>query len=212
MKFLFIATMLSLPLSAYATVSLVTVQRAQGWRFTSLAKEVQGRTSLVLEPTVQVRDGNNFNTSPWLWVRDIAFADDIAIAQWIRKGGMLVVENGAAETLTTFTMRTFGMKVGSWQNIPLDHELMRSFYLLNALPACSGQRWRGFTFAERLAIVVIPHRLLAYVQDKHTDVPCLRQTKREMVTRIFINLLMVALAGDYKKDQVHLPEILKRLR
>ena len=30
--------------------------------------------------------------------------------------------------------------------------------------------------------------------------------------RAFINLLMVALTTDYKKDQVHLPEILKRLR
>ena len=58
----------------------------------------------------------------------------------------------------------------------------------------------------------MPHRLLAYLRDKGEDVPCLRPTGREMATRIFVNLLMVALAGDYKKDQVHLPEILKRLR
>ena len=89
---------------------------------------------------------------------------------------------------------------------------MRSFYLLDALPVCNKQSWRGFTFAGRLAIVAIPHRLLVYLRDRNTAVPCLAKTGREMATRIFVNLLMVALAGDYKKDQVHLPEILKRLR
>ncbi len=204
--------LLSLSLSASATVTLVTVQRAQDWHFTRLAREVRERTSLVLDATVQVRDARSFHTSPWLWVRKLTFADETAIAQWLRKGGMLVVEDGVAESLLSFTLRTFGVKVGSWQDIPLDHELMRSFYLLDALPVCEGRRWRGFTFAGRLAIVVIPHRLLAFVRDKPVAVACLQQTKREMVTRIFVNLLMVALAGDYKKDQVHLPEILKRLR
>ena len=212
-KILFIPLMLWLSLSALATVELTAVRQAQGWHFTRLAHEVQKRTSLELAQTLNLRDSSNFNTAPWLWVRDLAFvSNDIAIAQWIRKGGTLVVEGGTAQTLTAFTERTFGAHTGVWQNIPLDHELMRSFYLLDALPVCNEQRWRGFTFAGRLAIVIIPHRLLAYVRDKGEAVPCLQQTGKEMVTRIFINLLMVALAGDYKKDQVHLPEILKRLR
>ena len=213
MKILFSLLMLSLSLSALAAVELVAVRQAQDWHFTRLAQEVQKRTSLTLATALTLRDGRNFSAAPWLWVRNLSFvADDISIAQWIRKGGMLVVEGGAAETLTAFTVRTFGAGTGKWQNIPLDHELMRSFYLLDALPVCNQQRWRGFTFAGRLAIVVIPHRLLAYLRDKGEDIPCLKQTGREMATRIFINLLMVALAGDYKKDQVHLPEILKRLR
>lgn len=213
MKILFIVLMLSLSLSATATVEITAVRQAQDWRFTRLAQEVKKRTSLELAQTLSLRDGNNFNTAPWLWVRNLAFvSDDIAIAQWIRKGGMLIVEGGVEQVLTAFTVRTFGAGTGVWQNIPLDHELMRSFYLLNALPICNQKRWRGFTFAGRLAIVIIPHRLLTYVRDKGEVVPCLQQTGREMATRIFVNLLMVALAGDYKKDQVHLPEILKRLR
>ena len=213
MRVLFTALILSSSLSASATIELVAVRQAQDWRFTRLAREVQQRTSLTLATTLTLREGGNFNTVPWLWVRDLTFvADDIAIAQWIRKGGMLVVEGGAAETLTAFTVRTFGAGTGAWQNISLEHELMRSFYLLDALPACDRRRWRGFTFAGRLAIVVMPHRLLAYLRDKGEDVPCLRQIGKERATRLLVNLLMVALAGDYKKDQVHLPEILKRLR
>ena len=44
------------------------------------------------------------------------------------------------------------------------------------------------------------------------DVPCSGGPTGEQATRAFVNLLMVALATDYKKDQIHLPEILKRLR
>ena len=213
MKFFGITLLLTLTTQTLATVEIITAQQAQHWKFTLLAKEVRQRTSLELATTMQVRNSNNFHTVPWLWVRNLAFVDDnIAIAQWLKKGGMLIAETASAATLTAFTARTFGVDVGSWQNIPLDHELMRSFYLLNTLPVCNTQRWRGFTFAGRLVIVIIPHRLLAYLRDQGDHVPCLAATGREMATRIFINLLMVALAGDYKKDQVHLPEILKRLR
>lgn len=196
-----------------ARLSLITTWSAPRWRFTQLAKEVKKRTSLELSTELDTRSGKNFNTAPWLWTRDLAFVkDSSAVAQWLRKGGMLIVEGTAAAPLIEFTARTFGTTVGSWQNIPLDHELMRSFYLLNALPLCNKQRWQGFTFAGRLAIVSIPHHLLTYLRDKGEAVPCLTKIGRPMTTRLFINLLMVALAGDYKKDQVHLPEILKRLR
>ena len=152
MKILFISLMLSLSLSAFAIVELVAVRQAQDWHFTRLAQEVQKRTSLTLAPTLAGRDGRNFSAAPWLWVRNLSFvADDISIAQWIRKGGMLVVEGGAAATLTAFTVRTFGAGTGEWQNIPLEHELMRSFYLLDALPVCNQRRWRGFTFADPLS-------------------------------------------------------------
>ena len=202
----------SAPVSAI--VEIVGVRPGgETWRFVRLAHALQKRTSLALATMLHVRDGSNFASAPWLWVRDLSFVrDSVALSQWLRKGGMLVVEGTEVEALLAFTARTFGTNTGRWQNIPLDHELMRSFYLLDALPVCRNQPWRGFTFAGRLAIVMIPHRLLVYLRDKSVAVPCLAKVGREMTTRIFVNLLMVALAGDYKKDQVHLPEILKRLR
>lgn len=213
-RFLLIWLGLFFSASVLAMVEIVAVRSGgDTWRFGRLADVLQKRTSLELAKTLRVRDGSNFASAPWLWVRDLSFVrDSVALSQWLRKGGMLVVEGAGVESLLAFTARTFGPNTGSWQNIPLDHELMRSFYLLDALPVCGKQRWRGFTFAGRLAIVVIPHQLLVYLRDRSVAVPCLARVGREMATRIFVNLLMVALAGDYKKDQVHLPEILKRLR
>ena len=37
------------------------------------------------------------------------------------------------------------------------------------------------------------------------------EQQREMAYRFGVNLLMVALAGNYKADQVHIPYILQRL-
>jgi len=38
------------------------------------------------------------------------------------------------------------------------------------------------------------------------------ETQREMAFRVGVNLVMLALTGNYKDDQVHLPDIMQRLR
>ena len=38
------------------------------------------------------------------------------------------------------------------------------------------------------------------------------ETQREMAFRVGVNLVMHALTGNYKDDQVHLPDIMQRLR
>ena len=38
------------------------------------------------------------------------------------------------------------------------------------------------------------------------------ETQREMAYRVGVNLVMHALTGNYKADQVHVPDILQRLR
>ena len=175
--------------------------------FQRLAKTVERRTSLSLHAKLRVVD--NFHHEAWLWTKEKDFADPHALAQWLKKGGMLIVMDS---TLPVFTKHTFPATQGKWQTIPLDNALLRSFYLLDVLPACKGKDWQGFIFNERLAIVSIPYPLLAFLSDQRYSHPCLPSSAHEKQTRIFINLLMVALATDYKKDQVHLPEILKRLR
>ena len=96
--------------------------------------------------------------------------------------------------------------------MPPDHELMRSFHLIDSLPACQGQVWRGFHYDGRLAVLAIPFSFVDTLFDKRRPSACLPAEGQERGVRTFIDLLMVALATDYKKDQSHLPEILKRLR
>lgn len=178
--------------------------------FLKLSEEVENRTSVELANEPKIFRKNNFVNMPWLWVRNLSFTSPNTLAQWIKKGGMLLIEGKT--NIEAITKKTFNRESSSWQSIPLDHELMRSFYLLAALPPCQGRNWRGFIFAGRLAVVVIPYRLLSFLSDQKENVSCLKPSDREQQVRIFVNILMVSLATDYKKDQIHLPEILKRLR
>jgi hypothetical protein len=103
-----------------------------------------------------------------------------------------------------------------------DHVLTRSFYLLRELPG----RWAGGPVwveesGERIndgvsPIIVGAHDWAAAWAMDDTQRPLYAvvpggERQREMAFRFGINLLMYALTGNYKADQVHLPAILQRL-
>lgn len=192
--------------------------------FANLAREVSQRTSieLAMRPDQFAKLTPMALGQPWLWVTNLALVTgeggslnpDVLI--WLRRGGFLVIESPAPEAaLSALAGRLIPEAVAkgaAFLPLPPDHELMRSFYLLDALPQCNGQIWRGLAYDGRLAILVIPYGLLDSIKDKATPSPCPNAPDSERSVRIFVNLVMVALATDYKKDQIHLPEILKRLR
>lgn len=192
--------------------------------FRDLSREVSARTSIDLgpQPTITNSDASEALGEPWLWTRGLASVAESnghlrsRVAAWLARGGFLVIQgavsDAALEALTSGLKRHPSSDAG-WGPIPPDHELMRSFYLLDALPVCDANSiWRGYTYDGRLAILVIPYSFLDLLRDGGDASICPRALDRDRVTRLFVNLLMVALATDYKKDQIHLPEILKRLR
>ncbi len=220
-----------------AMVELVVAGDAGRATFTRLSREVASRTSITL-----AKKAKNFATSaaipdvPWIWVDGVTLIAGSRgqlkpqFGNWMRRGGFLVIEGIADKTkLDALFAREFPGD-GAWQPVPTDHELMRSFYLLDSLPSCDGAIWHQFSFDGRVAAVAIPGRLTRSLQDSGGSA-CPGETPQspgsrgsgqgssqgmvqvlEMQHRAFVNLLMVALTTDYKKDQVHLPEILKRLR
>ena len=136
------------------------------------------------------------------------------LAKWLKRGGFLILENvPSLSELKNLTKRGFSFQrsVGRWHPIPPDHEIMRSFYLIDALPRCYKRSWYGFEFDQRLAIISIPYDFLESLRSEKVNPNCDKILTKERNTRIFINTLMVALTTDYKKDQIHLPNILKRL-
>ena len=105
--------------------------------------------------------------------------------------------------------------------VPEEHVLTKSFYLLSDFPG----RWRGGTlwveeetrvndgvssvivgghdWASAWAIDDNGRPLFAVVPDG--------ERQREMAFRFGVNLVMYALTGNYKADQVHIPAIMERL-
>lgn len=189
--------------------------------FANLAREVAARTSLELERVGRASGAVTQQTlsEPWMWVDNAALllgADGRLkpdIVTWIKRGGFLILENQISEQ--ALVKMTEGMRIAEsdgWMALPPDHEMMRSFYLLDALPDCNGHVWRGYQFDGRLAVLAVPFSMLDTLRDRPAPAACATQPDYERSVRVFVNLVMVALATDYKKDQIHLPEILKRLR
>ncbi len=188
-----------------------------------LTREVESRTSIDLKPMPVVNQKIDAEAlrEPWLWVKSTASITDGGgqmqkpLLDWVQRGGFLVIEDSDQEAaLQHLVASGFPARRAQegWRPIPPDHELMRSFHLLDSLPSCPGRVWRGYHFDGRLAILAIPQGFLESILDRQKPIACFASQDYERNTRVFVNLLMVALATDYKKDQIHLPEILKRLR
>jgi hypothetical protein len=188
-------------------------------RLGSLRKDVSGRTSIELDD--QIINTANVQRSmyqqPWLWVNRPQLLESMdrnafgELTGWMQRGGFLVVENhNGSQAFKQAVLEA--IPKGAWKPIPPDHELMRSFHLLASLPQCENQVWEGFHFDQRIAMVLVPGDFLRFTLDEPGAGQCFGKFTHEQAVRVFINLMMVALATDYKKDQIHLPEILKRLR
>jgi hypothetical protein len=106
--------------------------------------------------------------------------------------------------------------------VPPDHVLTRSFYLMQAFPGrwADGQVWveqgqdrvndgvssviiGGNDWASAWALDDNQRPMFATVPGG--------ERQREMAYRFGVNLVMYALTGNYKSDQVHVPAILERL-
>jgi hypothetical protein len=115
-----------------------------------------------------------------------------------------------------------GLNIPPLEPLPPDHVLTKSFYLMQDFPGrwVGGQLWiepAEDRVNDGVATVIIGSNdyAAAWAVDNqgralHAAVPGGEQ-QREMAYRFGINLVMYALTGNYKSDQVHVPAILERL-
>jgi hypothetical protein len=115
-----------------------------------------------------------------------------------------------------------GLDVPALTNVPQDHVLTKSFYLLNDFPGrwAGGAVWverRGGRHNDGVSSVMIGANdwATAWAIDSlgrpmAAVVPG-GERQREMAYRFGVNWVMYALTGNYKTDQVHVPAIIDRL-
>jgi len=148
------------------------------------------------------------------------------INQYMAGGGIVVFDiriplqgRGSASALRNLAQ---SLKLPSLVQVPENHVLGRSFYLLNKFPG----RWTGQAVWIERGKALVNDGVSSVIAGSHDwagawalDVflePILPvvpggERQREMAYRFGINLLMYVMTGNYKEDQVHLPEIMKRL-
>ncbi len=158
------------------------------------------------------------------------------LSDYMRSGGTLLVDTrdltiGTTRDAAGAGQRTLRRLLGRLDLPPLErvgpnHVLNRAFYLLNGYPG----RWDGGALwveaeapgdAGRAGDGVSPIILggndwaAAWAVDGRgrflADVSPGGERQREMAFRFGINVVMYALTGNYKTDQIHVPTILKRL-
>ena len=158
---------------------------------------------------------------------------------FMKQGGFIVFDTrdqetslpGSATQSKALTRLIGQLDVPPLEPVPEDHVLTKSFYLMRDFPG----RWDGGALwveaepeseADRRersrrtdgvsSIVVTSNDLAsAWALDDHNrplyaTVPG-GEVQREMAFRAGVNLVMYALTGNYKADQVHVPALLERL-
>ncbi|MBI3497593.1 MAG: DUF4159 domain-containing protein [Proteobacteria bacterium] len=115
-----------------------------------------------------------------------------------------------------------GLNMPALTPVPPDHVLTKAFYLLNEFPGrfVGGQVWVEPTRArgeDEVSSVIIGANDWggAWAMDGRGRgiLPVVPggELQREMAYRFGVNLVMYALTGNYKADQVHVPAILERI-
>jgi hypothetical protein len=154
-----------------------------------------------------------------------------ALDRYLRTGGILFIDT--RDQQLSFDRPTggnpdlkrllSGIETPPLVTMPPDHVLTKSFYLLSDMPG----RWQGGKIwiesgggrvNDGVTTIVIGANDYAgaWAVDQRgrglLPVSPGAETQREMAYRVGVNLVMHALTGNYKDDQVHLQDIMQRLR
>jgi hypothetical protein len=148
---------------------------------------------------------------------------------FMRNGGLLIIDTGAtgsgssdARALAEGPLR--GLSLPPLQRIPAQHVLTKSFYLLQNFP---GRYADAILWTESAASsatnandgvspVLIGNGDWASAWARTSQGAPLasidgEERQRELANRVGINIVLYALTGNYKADQVHIPALLERL-
>jgi len=132
--------------------------------------------------------------------------------RYLAIGGMLLVDTRDATGRPAATMLA-GVDVPPLEQVGTDHVLTRAFYLMRSFPgrSQSPQLW-----AESAAAASSRDGVAALFVGNGDWAAAwagggVNARQRELSLRFGVNLVMVALTGNYKNDQVHVPALLERM-
>jgi len=197
-----------------------------------LLAQVARRTSIEVnrEPlALEVTDPDLFKYPSIYMGGDSSFqpftAEELKILrQYLSYGGFLLIDDNSGRADSGFDRSVRSMVAQLFphtplQKIPRDHSLFRSFYLINSVVGRVVVRpyLEGISIKGRTVLVYNMNDLAgAWARNSlgqwNYEVIAGGETQRQWSIRLGVNIVMYALTLDYKKDMVHLPIILERLR
>lgn len=148
---------------------------------------------------------------------------DLAILRsYLSYGGFLFIDDSSAQADSAFGTSIRKMISALFPQNPLqkisrDHSIFRSFYLLNTVSGRSIIKpyLEGISIKGRTVLMLSSNdQSGAWSRNKlgHWNYDVAGYRQRQLAIRLGVNIIMYAMTLDYKKDMVHLPIILERLR
>ena len=206
----------------------------------TLGKVLEQRTSIILGPPKRIIiEEDNISFFPFIYwpiyegSKSISQQTVSKLQNYIENGGLLLFDTRDANP-----SKTIGNEISTEQKllkqilgpldlpalipIPKDHVLRRSFYLLNEFPG----RWSGEDVwvevtaensRDGVSSIIIGRNDWASAWAKIDNKPQYvvvpgGEKQREYSYRFGVNIVMYAMTGNYKSDQVHIKSILRRLQ
>lgn len=211
---------------AYVRSGDARLDRTSAAGLEALSHMLTERTSVEPGPPIGVdlaRD--NLSAYPFLYwpapaspqrLSDAALAN---IDRYLAIGGLLLVDTRDSGASTRGAGRPAavmlsGVDVPPLEQVTNEHVLARAFYLMRSFPgrSQSTQLWAESASAasarDGVASLFVGNGDWAAAWSGQAD---LTERQRELALRFGVNLVMVALTGNYKADQVHVPALLERL-
>ena len=150
------------------------------------------------------------------------------LKNFIQDGGLLIIDckldsyslllNACTDSFQTIIG---GNKLSDFSLLDSNHAIAKSFYLLNDFPGRKNEKtYVAYNLSknnDNAISVIISNNdwsgAWAKKDNKNFSFPLLDGLDRQRLIsmRFGVNLLIYALTGNYKTDQVHIPEILKRM-
>ena len=219
---------------AYIVTGVSEVDETSRAGLSGLSNIVRRRTAAELGPPLGVQlDRDELSFFPLLYwpidVRQIPLSSKAVrrLNRYLKNGGTIVFDTRDQQTggrQGTAMLRSLaaGLNIPALVPVPPNHVMTKTFYLMQDFPG----RWSGGrVWVEGevnqvndgvTRVIVGSHDwAAAWSVDRHgrplyAVVPG-GEKQREMAYRFGVNLVMYALTGNYKTDQVHVPAILERL-
>jgi hypothetical protein len=222
---------------AYVVTGTSTVDDISRAGLLGLTDFVNRRTAANLGEPIGIRPGVDelsfFPLLYWPMTADQPGLDSLGVAalnDFMRQGGIILLDTrdaGSGQGMNAggeaqLRRLTRGLSIPPLAPVPADHVLARAFYLLTDFPGryVGGQVWvqRDQDRAnDSVSPVIIGGHdwagawaVDAQGRNPYATVPG-GARQRLLAYRFGVNLVMYALTGNYKGDQVHVPVLLERL-
>ncbi|MBI3440796.1 MAG: DUF4159 domain-containing protein [Proteobacteria bacterium] len=223
----------------YITTSDQTIDRTSFNGLTGLGEEINKRTSAKVKGVSALNpESDQLSYYPLIYWPMTERQDELSVAaarniqNYLSQGGMIIFDTrdgqfgGSQDSATPGARQlrklTQRIQIPELIVVPSDHILTRSFYLLDEFPGrySGGKLWvekEPSPHHDSVTSVVIGDNDWAAAWSKDAgdqsryEIEPGGERQREIAYRFGINLVMGALTGSYKADQVHVPYILERI-